>query len=188
MKRRGKMFCSIYKWKISQAMDSGKPTSSKVQRHMTKCDSCREYAELCTSLKPKFTQDKQAILEEFDESLNKKIMSGIPEHIDPGSEPSRRIHARKFSFRRPALIPSLAAALTVLVISISIIFLTLPRAKQRPTLGQISTLFSAASPEDVLSKVESPLEKEYAELKRTFESTSKYLISSFDFRLGQQAK
>jgi len=40
----------------------------------------------------------------------------------------------------------------------------------------------------VLSKMESPLEKEYAELKRAFESTSKYLISSLDLRIGQQAK
>ena len=173
------MFCSIYKWKISQAMDSGKSTSRKVQRHMNRCDSCREYAELCTSLKPKFTQDKQAILEIFDASLNKKIMSAIPEKPGLGSVPGRRA---------PALIPSLAAAFTVLVISVSIVFLVLPRSKQVPPLGQISTLLSAASPEDMLSKVESPLEKEYTELKRTLESTSKFLISSFDFRIGQQAK
>lgn len=179
MMRRSKMFCSIYKWKISQAMDSRKPTSGKVQKHINKCDSCREYAELCTSLKPKFTQDKKAILEEFDESLNIKIMSAIPEKQGLGSIPGRRA---------PALIPSLAAAFTVLVISISIIFLALPRSKQVPSLGQISTLVSAAFPEDILAKVESPLEKEYTELKRTLESTSKFLISSFDLRIGQQAK
>ena len=173
------MFCSIYKWKISQAMDSGKPTSGTVQRHMNKCDSCREYAELCTSLKPKFTQDKQAILEDFDESLNKKIMMAIPARAELGTEPRRR---------NLALIPSLAAAITVLVISVSIIFLSLPRSKQTPPLGPISTLISAASPENVLLKVESPLENEYVELKRAFESTSKFLISSFDFRIGQQAK
>ena len=177
--RRRKMFCSIYKWKISQAMDSGKPTSGTVQRHMNKCDSCREYAELCTSLKPKFTQDKQTILEEFDASLNKKIMSAIPEKQGLGSVWGRKA---------PALIPSLAAAFAVLVISISIIFLALPRSKHVPSLGQISTLVSAASPEDILSKVESPLEKEYTELKRTLESTSKFLISSFDLRIGQQAE
>lgn len=173
------MFCPIYKWKISQAMDSGKTISSNVQRHMTKCDSCREYAELCTSLKPKFTQDKQAILEDFDESLNKKIMMAIPARAELGTEPRRRTLA---------LIPSLAAAITVLVISVSIIFLSLPRSKQTPPLGPISALVSAASPENILLKVESPLEKEYTELKRAFESTSKFLISSFDFRIGQQAK
>ncbi len=179
MMRRSKMFCPIYKWKISQAMDSGKTISSNVHKHMSRCDSCREYAELCTSLKPKFTQDKQAILEDFDESLNKKIMLAIPERAELGTEPRRRTLA---------LIPSLAAAITVLVISVSIIFLSLPRSKQTPPLGPISTLISAASPENILLKVESPLEKEYTELKRAFESTSKFLISSFDFRIGQQAK
>jgi len=186
--RRSKMFCSIYKWKISQAMDSRKPTSGKVQKHISKCDSCREYAELCTSLKPRFIQDKQSTLENFDETLNKKIMSAIPELLEFDSESGRKASWQKYPFRRPVLIPSLAAAFTVLVISISIIFLALPRSKQVPSLGQISTLVSAASPEGILSKVESPLEKEYTELKRTLESTSKFLISSFDLRIGQQAK
>jgi hypothetical protein len=182
------MFCSIYKWKISQAMDSGKPISSLLQRHLQKCDSCREYAEFCTSLKPKLTQDKQVILQDFDKSLNKKIMTAIQKQNGPGSGAAEKSPAHKFSLRRPALIPSLAAAFTVLVISIGILFFALPRSKQRPALDQISILLSAAFPEDVLSKVESPLETEYSELKRAFESTSKYLISSFDFRLGPQAK
>lgn len=182
------MFCPLYKWKISRAMDSQKATSGLVQRHMRRCDSCREYAELCASLKPKFTQDKQAILQNFDENLNKKIMMAIPEKIKFGSEPERKTRAQNSLFRRPAFVPSLAAALTVLAISISILFFALPRTKQRQPLGQISALVSAASPEDVLSKVESPLEKEYAELKRTLESTSKFLISSLDLRFGPQAK
>lgn len=182
------MFCPMYKWKISRAMDSQKPVSDMVQRHMRRCDSCREYAEFCASLKPKFTQDKGAILQDFDTSLNKKIMRAIPEQIELRAESAPRDRSQKHSFRRPVLIPSLAAVFTVLAISISIIFFSLPWSKQRPPLGQLSALISAASPEDVLSKVESPLEKEYTELKRTLESTSKFLISSFDFRIGQQAR
>jgi hypothetical protein len=181
------MFCSIYKWKISKAMDLGKPTSGMVQKHMSKCSSCREYAQLCTSLKPKFSQDKQAILRDFDPDLNKKIMAAIPEKPERGPEPRQKARMPWHSVRRPAFIPSLAAALVVLVISISLLFL-LPRSEQAPELGQISSLVSAASPQVVLSKVESPLEKEYIELKRTLESTSKFLISSIDFRIGSQAK
>lgn len=187
MMRRSKMFCSIYKWKISQGMDSGKPISGRVQKHMSKCVSCREYAELCTSLKPKFSQDKQAILQDFDAGLTKKIMAAIPGKPELETELKQKARMPWRSVRRPALIPSLAAALVVLVISISLLIL-LPRSKQTPSLGQISSLVSAASPQDVLSKVESPLEKEYTELKRTLESTSKLLISSIDFRIGPQAK
>ena len=182
------MFCSIYKWKISQAMDSRKPTSDRVQRHMSKCDSCREYAELCTSLKPKFTQDKHLILQDFEKGLNKKIMAAIPEKTEPELEPGRRDRAPRWPFRKPALIPSLAAAISVTAITIGVLIFVIPRAEQTPSLGQISTLVSAASPENVLMNVESPLEKEYAELKQAFESTGKFLISSFEFRIGQQAK
>ena len=182
------MFCSVYKWKISKAMDSGKTISSAVHNHMQRCDSCREYAEICTSLKPVFAKDKQFILENFDKGLNERIMSAVPEVLESGTESGRKAFRQKFPLRRPALIPSLAAALAVLVISASVIFLALPRAKQAPSLGQISTLISAASAEDMISKVESPLEVEYSELKRAFESTGKYLIQSFEFQLGQQAK
>jgi hypothetical protein len=188
MMRRRKMFCSIYKWKISQAMDSGKPVSSNVKRHMVKCDSCREYAEFCSSLKPKFIQDKQYTLEDFDQGMNEKIMAAIPEKAEMVSETGKKPRLHLWPSRRPALIPSLAAAVFVLVIVIGLLFFILPRPKQTPPIGQISTLISAASPGDVLSKVESPLEKEYTELKRAFESTSKYLISSLDLRIGQQAK
>ena len=181
------MFCSIYKWKISQAMDSGKPTAGMVQKHMAKCASCQEYAQLCASLKPRFAQDKQDILRDFDPGLNKKIMAAIPEKSELGPEPRHKVRTPWHSIQRPALIPSLTAALAVLAISISLLFL-LPRSEQTPELGQISSLVSAASPQTVLSKVESPLEKEYTELKRTLESTSKFLISSIDFRIGSQAK
>jgi len=182
------MFCSIYKWKISQAMDQGKPISSNVKRHLAKCESCREYAEFCTSLKPKFIRDKQNMLEDFDEGMKEKIMAAIPEKPERVSVTGKNPRWHLWPSRRPALIPSLAAAASVLVIVIGLLFFILPRPKQTPPIGQISTLISAASPGDVLSKMESPLEKEYAELKRAFESTSKYLISSLDLRIGQQAK
>jgi hypothetical protein len=188
MIRRGKMFCSIYKWKISQSFDSGKPISGLLQRHLQKCGSCRKYAEFCTSLKPKFTQDKQNILEDFDESMNKKIMAAIYEKPDHVSETEKKAFSPSWLSRKPILIPSLTAAASILVIVIGLLFFVLLHPKPTPPIDPISTLISAASPVDVLSKVESPLEKEYTELKRAFESTGKYLISSLDLRIGQQAK
>lgn len=181
------MFCPIYKWKISQAMDSGKSISGLLQRHLQSCDSCRAYAEFCTSLQPHLTEDKHALFGHFDESMNEKIMAAIPE--SPRQESKLGYKASSlWPFRRPALIPSLAAAASVLVIVTGIFLIVRPVPEKTPPIGQISTLISAASPEDVLSRMESPLEKEYTELKRAFESTSKYLISSLDFRIGQQAK
>jgi hypothetical protein len=71
------MFCTIYKWLTSQAADSGKPLSGFVKNHTHRCDSCREFAQICESLKPKFAQDKHAILEKTDGELNKKIISAL---------------------------------------------------------------------------------------------------------------
>jgi hypothetical protein len=182
------MFCSINKWMISRALDTGKPISGRVKNHLQHCDACREFASFCTSLKPKLTQDKNIILKNADEALTKKIMFAIPEDLnaEPASENKKRL--RKKSVHRPALIPSLSAALLVLGILTSIVFLTHPRSEENVPLDRLSAYVKAASPEDVLSRMESPLETEYQELKKALDSTTRYLLSSLEFHLGQQAK
>ena len=50
-------------------------------------------------------------------------------------------------------------------ISISILFLTLPRSKEVNSLANMSDLFKRAYPVRILEKAESPLEKEYIGLK-----------------------
>jgi len=180
------MFCSVYKWLISQAADSGKPITGHVKRHTNQCDTCREFAQLCESLKPKFAQDKHAILKNYDEALRKRIITALDR--ESISMPDRQVVTRKLKARRPALLPALAAAFLILAVFISIIFLAVPRTKNATSMGRISELVSAATPEDMLVKVESPLEREYVELKKTLDSTTKFLLSSLNFRIGQQAE
>ena len=178
------MFCNVYKWMISQAADSEKPVSGFVKKHARRCDSCREFARLCESLKPKFAQDKLALLENADGTLDKKILSALSEERVSASERHRA--SRKFMARRPALVPSLAAAFLVLAISLSILFIVIPYSKKTDSFGRPSELVSAAAPEVLLAKVESPLEKEYRELKKTFNSTAEYLRSVLDFHIGEE--
>ncbi len=188
MMRRSKMFCSINKWMISRALDTGKPIPGRVKSHLQRCENCRAFATFCTSLEPKFVQDKSIILERSPEALTKKIMSNIPEDFKAESAIENKTLIQKIIVHRPVLIPSLSAALVVLVILSSILFLTHSRSQQADSLGQLSTLVKAASPGDVLSKMESPLETEYMELKQALDSTTKFLFSSLEFRIGQQAK
>ena len=178
------MFCNVYKWMISQAADSEKPVSGFVKNHTRRCDSCREFARLCESLKPKFAQDKLALLENADRALNKKIISALAEERASASE--QHAASRKLMAQRPALVPFLAAAFLVLAISLSLIFIVIPYSKKTASFGRPSELVSAASPEVFLAKVESPLEKEYQELKKTFNSTTEYLRSVLDFHIGEQ--
>jgi hypothetical protein len=184
MKRRCKMFCTIYKWLISQAADSGKPISGFVKSHTHKCESCREFAQICESLTPKFAQDKHAILEKTDGELKKKILSAVLK--EKASQSGHQEIPRKYSVRKPAFVASLAAAVLVIAISLSIIFIVIPHSRRTTSFGQPSELVSAASPEVLLVKAESPLEKEYLELKKTFNSTTEYLRSVLDFQIGEK--
>jgi hypothetical protein len=180
------MFCTIYKWLISQATNSGKPLSGRLLRHTHRCSTCHEFARFCGSLKTKLAQDKQDILDDHDKVLDQKVISEV--HKELTSIPGRQAEPRKKTAQRPALVPILAAAFLILAVSMSIIFLTVPRSEKEISLGRISELVSAASPEDILGKLESPLEREYLELKQTLDSTTKFLLSSFNYHIGQQAE
>lgn len=174
------MFCTVYKWLMSQAADSKKPISGFVKNHTHRCDSCREFAQLCESLKPKLAKDKQAILKKTDDALNRKILSALSkEKVSPSGRQGR---VRIYLAQKPALIPSLAAACLVFAISLSIIFIVIPLSRDRSSFGRPSELVSAASPRALLVKAESPLEKEYLGLKKTFNTTTEYLRSVLDFK------
>ena len=180
------MFCTVYKWLISQAADSGKPVSGFVKNHTHRCDSCREFAQLCESLKPKFAQDKHAILKNYDRALSKKIISALPK--ERASVSGRQRISRKFHARKPVLVPSLAAAFLVVAISVSIIFIAVHRSRNLGPFGHPSKLVSAVSPEVLLVKAESPLETEYQELKKNLDATTKFLRSYLDFHIGPQTE
>ena len=180
------MFCTVYKWLISQAADSDKPVAGFVKNHTHRCDSCREFAQLCESLKPKFEQDKHAILKNYGESLSKKIISALPK--ERTSESGRQRISRKYPVRRPVLVTSLAAAFLVVAVSISILFIAVPRSRDTGSFGRPSELASAASPEVLLAKAKSPLETEYQELKKSLDTTTKFLRSHLDFRIGPQTE
>lgn len=177
------MFCTVHKWFISRAADSGKPLRGFVKKHTHRCDSCREFARLCESLKPRFAQDKQAILENSGRALVQKIMSALPE--EKSSVPGHQVAARKFLARKPALAASLAAASLVLAVSLSLIFIVIPHSRETASFGQPLELLNAASPQVLLAKAESPLEKEYLELKKTFNTTTEYLRYFLDFHIGE---
>jgi hypothetical protein len=180
------MFCTVYKWLISQAADSEKTLSGFVKNHTLRCNSCREFAQLCESLKPKLAKDKLAILKKADEALDKKIIAALSKEKAPPS--ARQGKVRTYLARKPALVPSLAAACLVIAISLSIIFIVIPLSRDRSSFGRPSELVSAASPRALLVKAESPLEKEYLGLKKTFNTTTEYLRSVLDFHIGAQVK
>jgi len=179
------MFCSIHKLLISRAVDSKKQIPAFTKRHLGRCDSCQEFAQLCGFLKQRFATDTAAVLKGYNKAIDQKVISALPEIKESRSILSRPGQGFNLFSKRTFLVPSLVAASLVLVISISILFMTLPRSKEVNSLANISDIFNRAHPARILEKAESPLEKEYIELKETIESTAKFLISRLDVRLGQ---
>ncbi|UCC39041.1 MAG: hypothetical protein JSV96_14705 [Candidatus Aminicenantes bacterium] len=170
------MFCSIYKWQISRALDSRKSLSGSVAHHIRRCPSCREFAQFSESLENKCTEDMSALLNGYNGRLNAKAISALDKHPEPKPAPKRR----------PALIPVLATAAVLLVVSISILWIIIPSSNKVTPLNQLSELgITKTSFENMLGKVGSPFEEEFVELKQTMKSTANFLISRIDVRIGE---
>jgi hypothetical protein len=171
------MFCSIYKWYISRSLDSGKSLPTLVSRHIRRCASCRQFAQFSESLENRLVKEVPGFLDGYDESLNGKILSTLARQPEP----------KRATKRRPALIPVLAAASAVLVISIAIVWLSLPSSGRITPLNQLAQLrISKASFENALVKIDSPYEEELTELKQTLKSTADFLLSRVDIKIGER--
>jgi hypothetical protein len=173
------MFCSVYKWYISRSLDSGKSLPGLVSRHIRRCASCRQFAQFSESLENRLVKDVPGFLDGYDKSLNEKNISTLTKHPHPKRAPKRR----------PALIPVLAAASAVLVISIVIVWLVLPSSDRITPLNQLAQLrISKTSFENALVKIDSPYEEELTELKQTLKATADFLLSRVDIKIGEREK
>ena len=111
------MFCSIYKWFISQAEDSRKPLPVFVNRHIQRCASCREFIELHESLVETSVKDLPCISDEKISSLAINIISALDSDKEPGKPPAKRT----------ALIPVFVSSFVLLAVAAGIYFLTSPQ-------------------------------------------------------------
>jgi hypothetical protein len=172
------MWCSIHKWKISQALDSGKPLAGLTKRHLRGCVSCREFAESCEKMGRQLSEDVAVLIGGADASLGDRVRSALGERIRAEvPAPSRPNIAR---WR-----PILAAAVSLVVVGVSVIWLVTTRPRQMPRLDP---LFGFESPQvylqNALQKAESPYQEEIAELEKAFKSTADFLRARLDISLG----
>lgn len=171
------MFCSIYKWFISQAKDSRKPLPASVNRHIQRCSSCREFVDLHNSLVETSVKDLPCLPSEKESALATKIISALEGKSVP----------RKAPVRGPVLIPVVVSSLVLVVVAVGIYVLTVPRPSSTHLLNSLSAIDSTISSfEERLEKIDSPLDAEYAELKLTMKSTTDFFTSYLDVKIGQR--
>ncbi|MFZ2055498.1 MAG: hypothetical protein WAU81_15015 [Candidatus Aminicenantales bacterium] len=177
------MWCFIHKWKISRAIDSGKPPAGLTKRHLERCGSCREFSRLSGELEKRLAGDAAALIGSTDATLAGRVMPNMTagsavESLAPApSQP-------KFFRLRPVWA---AAASLVIVVGISLIWILTSHPAKMPPLDP---LFKLAGPrayiESALQKAEAPYQEEVLEFKQALQSTADYLVSRLDVKLGPE--
>jgi hypothetical protein len=186
------VLCKIYRWKVSGAIDSGKPMSDAVKRHLLRCASCREFAAAAEDVGRRLSRDAgvlmaasdQAFAESIKASLGSAQLQGDP-RVSPGRaavEPKPRSR-RKTGFR-PS--PILATAAALVVVGAGVLWVSKSRPKTAPDL---TPPFQIEQPGKYLvaaaERVNSPYAKEMRLWKETLGGAAEKLKQSFDLGLGE---
>ncbi|MGB8951978.1 MAG: hypothetical protein WCC06_04850 [Candidatus Aminicenantales bacterium] len=176
------MWCFIYKWNISRAIDSGKPPAGLTKHHLDRCASCREFSRLSGELEKRLAADAASLIGSTDSSLAGRVM--------PTAAAGGPVESLSAAPTRPTAIrlrPVWAAVSLAIVVGVSLIWILTSRPAKMPPLDP---LFKLDGPriylENALQKAESPYQEEIRELKQAFQSTADYLLARLDVKLGPE--
>jgi hypothetical protein len=187
------VLCRISRWKLSGAIDSGKPLSGTVRRHLLQCVSCREFARLAEDTGRRLTRDADALVESFDQSLAKTVQASLGDRAEsPTSRPEVNRRPPDAPTKKSGnwgidnLVPILAAAAAVVVVGASVLWVVGTGPRHAPDL---MPPFRLEKPGPYLvaavEKVNSPYEKEMRLWKETLDGAAEQLKAVFDIRLGE---
>ena len=169
------MKCLISKLIIDSREDSGKKLPRFVSGHLEKCSGCRAYINLGRELR---SVDPYAVISDQSMTdLNRKISANIYNN-KPGEE------KRGFRLFSPV---SIAAIFFIVIISFGVIlFQGINKPSENNAGKPIINLTAAGNIKninDLFSRVESPIQREAEDLKKTVNSAGEYLKSVMDFGL-----
>ncbi len=199
------MFCVIYRWFISRSQDTQKPLPSMARRHLHHCSTCQAFHSATGVLSQKLEQDSAALLKENtieDEqslTLNEKIIAALDREIEKNPIKPNRVFTMA---PRPSTVstrlsrvpvPLLAAAMLFLVLALGIgiqqfipgIFTgnksTTELFKGLDSFGLSMNLdVSPNTINSLADGVETPMQTEITELKKTVKSGADFLLSCLD--------
>ena len=176
------MFCFIYKWKISWALDSGKSLPGWVNRHIRHCKGCCEFARASGALTARLVREAPVFPRESHGSLKEEIISALTEKPEP-----RLSYGRRFNFRP---LPAFAAVLVVAAVLVGIVSRFIPLAPTHtggPAFNGLPESVAIKMPlQDLAGGVESPMETEMLSLEQSISSATGFLVSCLEIRIGQQ--
>ncbi len=189
------MLCKIYRWKVSGAIDSGKPVPDAVKRHLLRCVSCREFAAAAEEMGQRLSRDAGVLTAAGGQALSERIKASLgsaqvpgDSRVSPGwaGDDLKPRSRPKTGFR---LSPVLATAAALVVVGAGVLWVSTSRPRPTPDLAPS---FQIEKPGTYLiaavQKVNSPYEKEMQLWKETLGSAARTIEASFDIGLGQAEK
>ena len=185
------MLCTISRWMISRAEDTGKPLPRIVERHLRRCGVCGDQARSSASLASRLRGERSALLAEVPEFPAGLESDGEqPEMGSRAADTARPGSRRSWLALRPLPV---AASLIVLAAAGLVLFRVIPRgtapsAEDRiAARAAIRTLTSAPEGlQGVFGEAESSLDKERRILERSIASAVDYLQARLNIKVERK--
>jgi hypothetical protein len=181
------MLCTISRWMISRAEDTGKKLPAPVERHLRRCGACGEFARTAATLSSRLRTGRSAWLAEAPDFA-----------VKIGPEPTPRpaggagAHAARRSWLSLRPLPVAAAALVIVAGALILFQLVLkkpaPTAEDRAAaMAALRTITSVpAQFQGVVGQAESPLDQERRILERSVSSAVEYLQARLNIRIERR--
>jgi len=181
------MLCTLSRWLISRAEDTGKALPGFAGRHVRGCGACAEFARTATALSSRLRTERSAWLAEVQDFAVEIRPDATPM---PAAKTGEREPQRSWLSLHP--LPVAAAALVIVAGALVLFQLVLkgpaPTAEERAeAMAALKTITSAPGEfQGVIGAAESPLDKERRVLERSVTSAVEYLQARLNIRIERR--
>jgi hypothetical protein len=169
------MFCWLFRFKISGAVDAENRLSPATQRHVYRCADCRAFYQTSLSLGEGLRREAAV----FDEDLPSQFVQRVFDAVPVGADQTFKLPGRR-------LRPVLAVACIGIVASLAAVFLALSQNEPTPVdptqISGIYRLIDDGHPTAWAGFVEKPLSDEIDNLAEGTESAVRFLIACVTVR------
>ena len=169
------MWCGVVKWMVSRSLDSGRSLPLMAWKHLSRCDSCRNFEAFGRSLEDLSEIPRQL---RTGDNLQRKILSGLEQKREAVCrQVDKTILMHKWK-------PALVGASFIFVLLLGIIWMTGPFRDPSTVLGGFKDV-DIAPLKKMISDVESPYEEEISELRQSMETIGLNIRTFFDTRFNK---
>jgi hypothetical protein len=182
------MLCTLSRWLISRAEDTGKALPRFAGRHVRRCRACAEFARTSATLSSRLRTERSAWLAGVPDFAVETRLDATPM---PAAKAGPRESRRSWLTLRP--LPVAAAAALVIVAGGFVLFQLVlktpaPTAADRAAaMAALRTITSApAELQGFVGQAESPLDRERRILENSVSSAVAYLQARLNIRIERR--